>query len=96
MSDSRIIYKINKEKNPDSIIFDFKYFSKASGTDNFADGYDYTAYNFASGTTSSSVSKNATEVLTDYYGRPITIFGTLLDTTVEAVDATGLLSHRSD
>ena len=72
-------YKINKEKNPDTIIFDFKY---ATTQDNYGDWDNYTNYNFA-GTSGSEPAKaasdfasgNGIELLTDYFGKQVDVFG---------------------
>lgn len=74
-------YKLNKEKNPDSIIFDFKY---RTTSDNYGDGYQYTKYDFADGTTkgaSDYTSANGVELVTDYYGRQVDAFGTLISSS---------------
>ena len=77
-------YKLYKEKNPDTIIFDFKY---RTANDNFGDGYNYFNYEFA-GTSGSEQTKdaahyaasgkNGVEIITDYFGRQVDVFGNLL------------------
>lgn len=77
-------YKLYKEKNPDTIIFDFKY---KTANDNFGDGYSYFNYDFA-GTSGSEPTKdaahyaasgkNGVEIVTDYFGRQVDVFGNLL------------------
>ncbi len=77
-------YKLYKEKNPDTIIFDFKY---KTANDNFGDGYNYFNYEFA-GTSGSEPTKdaahyaasgkNGVEIVTDYFGRQVDVFGNLL------------------
>ncbi|MBQ3461568.1 MAG: hypothetical protein IJH36_00405, partial [Clostridia bacterium] len=71
-------YKLYKEYDPDTIIFDFKYRTK---TDNYNDGYNYTNYSFA-GTAAKSAadfaSQNGVEIVTDYFGRQVDAFGTLI------------------
>lgn len=73
-------YKLYKEKNPDTIIFDFKYRTKE---DHYGDGYDYTNYTFA-GSTAKGASdftgstKNGVELVTDYFGRQVDAFGNLI------------------
>ena len=76
-------YKLNKEKNPDSIIFDFKY---RTTSDNYGDGDGYTNYTFADGTTGAAStyngsSYNGVELVTDYYGRQVDAFGTLISSS---------------
>ena len=73
-------YKLYKEKNPDTIIFDFKY---RTAEDNYLDGYDYTRYTFADGTTKQASnytgdSHNGVEIVTDYFGRQVDAFGNLI------------------
>ena len=73
-------YKLYKEKNPDTIIFDFKY---RTAEDNYNDGYDYTRYTFADGTTKQASnytgdSHNGVEIVTDYFGRQVDAFGNLI------------------
>lgn len=73
-------YKLYKEKNPDTIIFDFKY---RTTEDNYNDGYDYTRYTFADGTTKHASdytgdSHNGVEIVTDYFGRQVDAFGNLI------------------
>ncbi len=77
-------YKLYKEKNPDTIIFDFKY---KTANDNFGDGYGYFNYEFA-GTSGqehtkdaayyAASGKNGVEIVTDYFGRQVDVFGNLL------------------
>ena len=90
-------YKLYKEKNPDTIIFDFKY---RDTYDNFAatgekeaahktydSEDDYKVFDFA-GTANSEPAKGATdfsgegkngvELVTDYFGRQVDAFGTLI------------------
>ncbi|MBK6087128.1 pullulanase X25 domain-containing protein [Ruminococcus difficilis] len=75
-------YKLNKEKNPDTIIFDFKY---RTTKDNYGDGFDYTNYTFASSESTAQASTytgsgyNGVELLTDYFGRQVDVFGTLIN-----------------
>lgn len=74
-------YKLNKEKNPDSIIFDFKY---RTTSDNYGDGYGYTNYSFAGSAAkgaSDFTSANGVELVTDYYGRQVDAFGTLISSS---------------
>ena len=74
-------YKLNKEKNPDSIIFDFKY---RTTSDNYGDGYGYTNYYFAGSAAkgaSDFTSANGVELVTDYYGRQVDAFGTLISSS---------------
>lgn len=73
-------YKLYKEKNPDTIIFDFKY---RTTEDNYNDGYDYIRYTFADGTTKQASdytgdSHNGVEIVTDYFGRQVDAFGNLI------------------
>lgn len=73
-------YKLYKEKNPDTIIFDFKY---RTAEDNYGDGYDYTRYTFADNTTKQASNytgngHNGVEIVTDYFGRQVDAFGTLI------------------
>ena len=68
-------YKLYKEKNPDTIIFDFKY---TTDKDNYSDGYQYTNYTFANNSTFTASDYNSLEVLTDYFGRQVDVFGNLL------------------
>ena len=76
-------YKLNKEKNPDTIIFDFKY---RTTKDNFSDGYEYTNYTFGGtkGTTTATAATykgdgyNGVELVTDYFGRQVDLFGNLI------------------
>lgn len=77
-------YKLYKEKNPDTIIFDFKYRTK---NDNFGDKYNFFDYAFA-GPADQEPNKNAAyytandkngvELLTDYFGRQVDVFGNLI------------------
>lgn len=73
-------YKLYKEKNPDTIIFDYKYRTKH---DNYGDGYQYENYDFANNTTAAASkyaasNYNGVEVVTDYFGRQVDVFGNLL------------------
>ena len=73
-------YKLYKEKNPDTIIFDYKYRTKH---DNYGDDYQYTKYDFADNTTAAASkyaasNYNGVEVVTDYFGRQVDVFGNLL------------------
>lgn len=72
-------YKLNKEKNPDTIIFDFKY---RTTKDNFTDGYQYINYNFADSSATAATyngsAYNGVELVTDYYGRQVDAFGNLI------------------
>lgn len=73
-------YKLYKEKNPDTIIFDFKY---RTAEDNYNDGYDYTRYTFADSTTKHASdytgdNHNGVEIVTDYFGRQVDAFGNLI------------------
>ena len=73
-------YKLYKEKNPDTIIFDFKYRTQE---DHYSDGYDYTNYTFAGSDAKGASdftgsSKNGVELVTDYFGRQVDAFGTLI------------------
>ena len=73
-------YKLYKEKNPDTIIFDFKY---RTAEDNYLDGYEYTRYTFADGTTRHASdytgdNHNGVEIVTDYFGRQVDAFGNLI------------------
>ena len=78
-------YKLYKEKNPDTIIFDFKYRTQE---DHYGDDYDYTKYNFARYNNPSTaepakgasdfVSGNGVELVTDYFGRQVDAFGNLI------------------
>ena len=73
-------YKLYKEKNPDTIIFDFKY---RTAEDNYGDGYDYTRYTFADNTTKQASNytgngHNGVEIVTDYFGRQVDAFGNLI------------------
>ena len=73
-------YKLYKEKNPDTIIFDFKY---RTAEDNYLDGYEYTRYTFADGTTKQASDftgdgHNGVEIVTDYFGRQVDAFGNLI------------------
>lgn len=92
-------YKIYKEKNPDSIIFDFKY---RTTEDNYNDGNrdDYGYYKFA-GTDAKGASDfdgaghNGVELLTDYYGRPVDVFGKVLsDSQRSTWSDTGTIDHN--
>ena len=79
-------YKLNKEKNPDTIIFDFKY---TTDIDNYGDGYQYTNYTFADDTTFDADDYNDLEILTDYFGRQVDVFGNLItDTNKTSYDPT--------
>ena len=103
-------YKLYKEKNPDTIIFDFKY---RDTYDNFAaDGEaeaahktydsedDYKVYDFAAVGSSrpaksaddfDDADKNGVELVTDYYGRQVDAFGTLIaDANKSDYDTTGI------
>lgn len=91
-------YKIYKEKNPDSIIFDFKY---RTTEDNYNDGNrdDYGYYKFA-GTAAKGASDfdgdshNGVELLTDYYGRPVDVFGKVLSESQRSTwSDTGTINH---
>lgn len=92
-------YKIYKEKNPDSIIFDFKY---RTTEDNYNDGNrdDYGYYKFA-GTAAKGASDfdgdshNGVELLTDYYGRPVDVFGKVLSESQRSTwSDTGTIDHN--
>lgn len=91
-------YKIYKEKNPDSIIFDFKY---RTTEDNYNDGNrdDYGYYKFAETTTKGASDfdgegHNGVELLTDYYGRPVDVFGKVLsDSQRSTWSDTGTINH---
>ena len=73
-------YKLYKEKNPDTIIFDCKY---RKTHDNYTDGYNYTNYSFA-GSAAKTASEyeasthNGVELVTDYFGRQVDAFGNLI------------------
>ena len=73
-------YKLYKEKNPDTIIFDFKY---RTAEDNYNDGYQYENYTFANNTTKhasdyTGSGHNGVEIVTDYFGRQVDAFGNLI------------------
>ncbi len=73
-------YKLYKEKNPDTIIFDFKY---RTAEDNYDDGYQYENYTFANNTTKhasdyTGSGHNGVEIVTDYFGRQVDAFGNLI------------------
>ena len=73
-------YKLYKEKNPDTIIFDFKY---RTAEDNYNDGYQYENYTFANSTTKhasdyTGSGHNGVEIVTDYFGRQVDAFGNLI------------------
>lgn len=76
-------YKLYKEKNPDTIIFDFKY---KTANDNFGDSDKYFNYKFAGEPGSEPTKdaahyasgKNGVEIVTDYFGRQVDVFGNLL------------------
>ena len=85
-------YKIYKEKNADTIFFRYKYYPKkdysyngatiSAGHDNYGDGYSYDNHSFQNdslNTAAKCVSAgNGVEIVTDYYGRQIDVFGTRL------------------
>ncbi len=87
-------YKLYKEKTTDSIIFWFKYKDKDQH-DNYADTDEYTDYDFAQDTEgtgdiptsglaiTSLESKNGVEIVTDYYGRQVDAFGTLIASSTD-------------
>ena len=83
-------YKLYKEKNPDTIIFDFKY---KTAHDNYGDEYDYTDYEFAGSDAKAAsyyVDKNGVELVTDYFGRQVDAFGTLInDSSLSDYGTTG-------
>ena len=91
-------YKLYKEKTTDSIIFWFKYRTQ---NDNYGDGYDYTNYEFAkkgvagneSNSTSTTIAKvqaaNGAEIVTDYYGRQVDAFGTLITNASDKTSYSG-------
>lgn len=82
-------YKLYKEKNPDTIIYDFKY---QKSKDNFSDGYDYTNYTFASGSATMAANDSSIyqpEILTDYFGRQVDVFGTLIADNKQSNYTTG-------
>ena len=73
-------YKLYKEKDPDSIIFDFKY---ETTRDNYGDGYDYTNYTFAGSAAATAETYNGSEYngveyVTNYFGKQVDAFGTLI------------------
>ena len=73
-------YKIYKEKNPDSIIYEFEY---RDTKDNFGEGYDPNNLNaFATATATAATYNgsgyNGVELLTDYFGRQVDVFNTLI------------------
>ena len=87
-------YKLYKEKNPDTIIFDFKY---RTTRDNYSDGFEYfnyknflsaSSYNESTGvysgvaaaaaSTYAGSTYNGVELVTDYFGRQVDVFGNLL------------------
>lgn len=84
-------YKLYKEKNPDTIIFDFKYRTKE---DHYGDGYQYTNYTFAGSDAKAASAyvgdnKNGVELVTDYFGRQVDAFGTLItDSNLSDYDST--------
>lgn len=85
-------YKIYREKNADTIFFRFKYYPKkdysyngatiSAGHDNYGDGYSYDNHSFQNeslNTAAKCVSAgNGVEIVTDYYGKQIDVFGTRL------------------
>ena len=86
-------YKIYKEKNADTIFFRYKYFPKknydyngntiSAGKDNYNDNYNYEERRFAGSdeklaTDFTGNKGNGVEVVTDFYGRQIDAFGTIL------------------
>ena len=98
-------YKIYKEKNADTIFFRYKYFPKkdytyngstiSAGKDNYGDKYEYENRTFAGNSAKSAANftgsnGNGVEVVTDFYGRQIDAFGTILtDSQKSDYDMTG-------
>lgn len=84
-------YKLYKEKSPDTIYFWFKYRNQ---NDNYKDGYNYTGYTpvksssdtgLSSSTTISAIeNRNGAEIVTDYYGRQVDLFGTVLSDSAKS------------
>lgn len=92
-------YKLYKEKTTDSIIFWFKYRTQ---NDNYGDGYDYTNYEFAkkgvagneTNSTTTTIANvqaaNGAEIVTDYYGRQVDAFGTLITNASDKTSYSGV------
>lgn len=87
-------YKLYKEKNPDTIYFWFKFRDshdnfagtgeKEASTKELWNESDYKVYDFADNnqtlTYDTVKSWNGAELVTDYYGREVDVFGNLIDT----------------
>lgn len=103
-------YVLCKEKNPDTIYFTFEYHRDQH--DNYSDGYEYTTYDFVTSKNDTDIQldaehknqttiakiegANGAEIVTDYYGRQVDIFGNLLNTNARSNYSSGAESLKGD